>query len=525
MSEVHSVHSFMLPFRWDYLPTKYSHEKGLGAFSFEERTNLDAFLACLTNDKRWKRKFYRINQDPKRYNEYAYFHAYATKTLFDLQQQNEPTEDKIDANKVMVYFELNINATEDTYIIETLSDTFTLNVRRIALHVYNTGVAILTFNLENEKHNKPTDILAINEYGRRIYPQFLDKKEPFLNPVKSAFLANRITLNLAKQGTFTDDFSDYEKLKDREVHHFDLGEYKRSWVIQVPKYIRSLFNPNTFCFIQKEESPEKIRFNLLTDDRMFFTCWYGNDMYASILKEKWEENDFWYSYIFGDKSSPSIANKAMQRTQIEQHTYTRWSESGSLFGMTCDSFVVLGDTQYYSVEHIKTHTQTMYYQMAILVLTQRACILRFNAETTMLTDLSKDAAFNLLSSIQELYKNYIEFRNKIYFREITPYIQGIEMYDKFQEVMKIEGNVKDLDEEINELHEYVNMEGEGKMSKLANAFVPASIVMGLISIALASKNFSTHPDYHAWAWVLISTVLSLLGGWLISKYFSIKFKP
>lgn len=531
----YSTHSFLLPFRWDYLPPNYSLEKGLAAFSFEQRTNLNAFLANITRNKKWKRKFYRIAGEAKRYNENQYFHAYCTKTIFDLQQQDERDSDVINVNKVMVYFEFKINQDEvNTYEINILKGAiFSLNIKRIALHVYNTGVAILSFNLENYKYREPKQILQINEFGRRIYPQFLSDAADVLGGVKDSFLADSITLKIANYSpVLEDDFAEYADLRKREVHHFKNENYERGWVVQVPKYIRGLFDKEKFCFIQKEEAEGKIRLNLLTDDRMFFVSWFGNDTQAKKLEQNWQKDDFWYAYIFGDKESPSIANNEMKEEHIKRHTYPRWSNYGTLYGMTRDSLVAItsnAEKNYFSTL-IKNHIQTMYYQMAVLALAQRASVLRFNAETTMLADLSKHRTFNLLKSIQELYKNYIEFRNKIYFREITPQIQGIEMYEKFQEVMRINENVKDLDEEIQELHNYVSMESQEKISWLATWFLPAGVVVGLMGISafdekytkLLDNEWNFRPYPNAWIWIFIAIMLSLVSGYLVSLY--LKFK-
>ena len=109
-----SVHSFMLPFRWDYLPMGYTTNTGKEQISFEERTDLNSFLKCLLHDNsHWQRKFFTIDGQAANFNEYHYFHAYAAKTIFDLQQKDEKLSTTINANKVMVYFELGVDPLTD----------------------------------------------------------------------------------------------------------------------------------------------------------------------------------------------------------------------------------------------------------------------------------------------------------------------------------------------------------------------------------------------------------------------------
>lgn len=569
-----SIHSFMLPMRWDYLPVGYTLEKGKEQFSFEERTDLSMFLECLlAQNTHWKRKFFRINGDALNFNEFHYFHAYASRTMFDLEQQSETAETIIDNNKVMVYFEYDIDPVIDKYIIKTDNKIYELNLTGISLHVYNSGVVILTINAENHVYDSVEDVLKINEYGRRIYPQFLSSEPPHTHKAKGAFLADEIIIDTVAAGKLSDDFGDYSAIKEREVHHHYMGEFRRSFIVQTPKYIQGLFN-SKFCFIQKYEKPQSIRLNLLTDDRMFFQSWYGNNAFSKSLeiinnttkKEKegeveeeeieysqirfedtaykkmvrkrsypdynyqYVKNSNWYAYMFGDKNSPSIANNEMQQEHTEYHTYARWAGYGTLFGFTRDSFVAVSQnipTLIQNAPNLRDQMKTMYYQMAVLSLAQRASVLRFSAEVACLADLAlNDRDTQLMRDVKVIYKNYIEFINKIYYREITPYIQGIEMYEKFQQVMGMAQRAKDLDQELEELFNYLQLEESEKLNKIAAAFLPVSLLVGVLGMSALSvealEKVVYAPDFIDIDWPLTLLILSTCAAmayslWIISK--------
>ena len=562
-----SIHSFMLPIRWDYLPKGYDLNKGKESVSFENRTDLHKFSHLLTSkNSGWKRKFFRINGKSDNYNEYHYFHSYASSTLFDLQQPDEKTADVINSGKVMLYYDL-IDLVEKNdkiyYEINTLVDgCFKLNLTGISLHVYNTGIAILTFNLENYKYETKEEVLKINEYGRRIYPQFLNdtdcesQNETKGNPnhtksVKEAFLAASIQVIMGNEKSLSDDFNEYIDVKNREVHHFDNDKYERSWVVRMPAYIRNLFNEN-FCFVLKEEEDnkkEKIRLNVLGDDRMFFQCWYGNEFEAKLLTRKTKmflkssksfvENEpgylkdtFWYAYIFGDKDPnwPSIANQELQADQSKLHTYSRWSDYGTLFGFSKDSFVSITNRESFSFLVLR-HMKSQYYQIAVLCLAHRASLLRFSAEISRLADLARmERDEELVKNIKILYRNYIEFINKINFREITPYIQGVEMYSQFRDVMKTQQDVEALNKELNELFTYINLYEDEKQSvyaeklnKIAIWFLPASFLASLFGISFISESTTLYgkPVWSIWlVWLII-----ILVGFLISKRLLRRSKP
>ncbi len=550
----YSTHNFMLPMRWDYLPNGYSLDKGKEQFSFEDRTDLRKFLECLTAENtHWKRKFFRIAGDALNFNEFHYFHAYASRTMFDLEQYSEKAENNIDENKVMVFYEFDVKPDDDRYIIKTTAGTYELKLNGIGLHVYNSGVLILTINTENHRYNNIKDVLIINEYGRRIYPQFLSDKFPYTDKVKAAFLADEIVIDTVVAGKLSDNFSDYTALEEREVHHHSYGQFKRSFVVQMPKYIQGLFN-SKFCFIQKHETAQSVRLNLLGDDRMFFQSWYGDNNFSSSIKilDKSKEREYvseveetiysefsfedssfkknvrkytspdcdyqylksddWYAYMFGDKNGPSIANIEMQKKQSEYHTYARWAGYGTLFGFTRDSFVAascdIPTLTKLNVPNLRDQMRTIYYQMAVLCLAQRASVLRFSSEVASLADLAlNDRDTQLMRDVKIVYKNYIEFINKIYYREITPYIQGIEMYEKIQEVMCLDRHVKDLNQQLEDIFNYLQLEESEKLNKIAAAFLPVSLIVGVLGMSAISvdtlNNVVYSPGFINWRLTLL----------------------
>lgn len=546
----YSVHSFMLPLRWDYLPEEHSLHTQKSNYTFDTRTELKKFNTKI-KDTAWERTFYKINNSPENYNENTYFHAYATYTLFDLNQFEEKTAFDIADNKTMVYYEIKCN-NDDKYIICTLDKDFSLKLTGISLHVYNTGIAILTYNLENWSYKLQEDILKINEFGRRIYPQFLGNEMPYTNSTRFVFLAKKIEIHCASLNyglPIVDDFTSYDSLEEKDTHGYENdGRYTYKTIIEIPQIVQKLFNQNFVYNAEQETKGDIIRFNILTDDRMFFQSWYGNNILADILKKKIKlqngeesyeycKNNFWYAFVFGDKSAYSlgIANKIMQERNLLDCTYDRWADYGTLFGFTRDSFVaVSSDVQTLLTNFapdVRTHFKTMYYQMAVLCLAQRASVLRFSAEISSLSDLGKSKPKEITKRVQQLYLNYIEFINKIYFREITPQIQGIEVYNKFQKLMNIPNDVKDLDNEISELHQYVSLIQDSERNKVADklnnmaaAFLPLSLIFGILGANFLSEGemkLVHSPFMNAMLWIVIAVFVAYLIFKLLKKLLKI----
>lgn len=549
--ECFSTHAFMLPLKWDYI--KYNKDKE--QIDFDERTNLNDFnkLLLLTEKPSlWQRKFYNIDYRPDNFNEITYFHTFVSKVIFDTQNKDEKNTSIVSKDKVMTYYQIDTNA--DSYYEINIADdcVYKLKLTGLSLHAYYTGVLIVTFNLENYYYGNKEDILKINEFGRRFYPQFLGANEPHTQQTKSAFLACRISLNINGE-LIEEDFSKYNDLSNLKTPCYINNDFKYNALIHPPAFIKRLFS-NNFVYNRDDEKKGTIRLARITDDRMFFQCWYGKSNLANNLgsygdfelgrlkleKHAYLNDDYWYAFINGDKDycDCTIKNDLMQEEQMKKQTYSRWVDyydksnmayGSTIFGFSRDSFVCLAGWQ-----EIRKHMKTMYYHMAVLCLAQRASVLRFSGENTIISNLVNNNDANnkrkkqATDRIRSVYKNYIEFINKIYFREVSSQIQAIEMYSQFQEVMNIHKDVKDLDSEIGELHNYVIMEEQHEIATnswwlncIAFPILTASLIFGIFgSNFLSSKMpFLGEPDTNAIYWIILGLGIPVL---LIVIFFLIK---
>ena len=170
----------MFPFRFDFVPkegeftTEYDFYK---AVPIGERLQLKKLLDTLNGEnsswhykpftpkKLIKEKEYRY------YNEFAYFYDYAREAIYNLKAYGE---DDFFTHEISYYFEHKTfskeTKKENLYIIKTADKTYKLNIDGVSLRIFATGVAILSFELENHNYPDFADIKAINEYGRRLYP-------------------------------------------------------------------------------------------------------------------------------------------------------------------------------------------------------------------------------------------------------------------------------------------------------------------------------------------------------------------
>ena len=409
------------------------------------------------------------------FSEQGYFYDFSSGAVFD---------DPGSHNRVLSTYQLPMTD-EATYVINVdkngAEKSYTLQVEKIELNVYDEKAAILSFHLNNDKYTEVQDILYINDYGRRIYPQFLvgnDDGSIDLQVTKNNFLADSICLNLGNRPSCEDDFTSYARKK--------IPPYT------MPKYIKTIL-------------PEAMReCRWLLDDRMYVVSYFSNvefskrmgNEYAKSLQWQKEENVewWWFQYVFVDNDGPTCRDENMFKDLIQRATYTRWGDYGTFFGISRYSFTsLIGNDEI----GLLRNTKTMYYRMASLVLAQRALSLYYSCE---ISEISRDLDENKLTNkelrtrVNTLNRDYLRFVNNVYFREITPQDQGIELYDLMQGQMNIERDEKGLSTEVEQLYHYVTMANDEqrnneaeRLSIIATLFLVPTLITGIWGMNLAER--------------------------------------
>lgn len=480
----HSRHIFIFPFQWDYI----AHSSGKGDSPYRERTSLEAFNRVFSEVSPLKRTYFEIGTSAEHYSEYVYFHPFVRPALFATKE-----------NESVYCYELAEAGGSYNIKIRECAEEYKLVLEKISLQVFDTGVGVVSFFLRNDKYPNQEDILRINDFGRRIYPQFMTSDDPLA--AKGVFLADAISGQLGELN-FRDDFGQYTEPIDHRG------------VFLPPDHIRQIFGykptdrvGDSYCrfvFRDCDERKEKIRISPVMDDRMYFMSMYKNEDLIKKLKvpeektrlgeirktsthsiyyyESGEMKDFWSQFLFGDGKSLGLSNDAFMLSETRRCTYNRWVGKGALTGITRDSFVYLLD--WFVLEG---HFMTMYYRMAVLCLVQRASILRFRGEITYLTCQIRKNRRQVSRNIKELYEDYIRFINEIHFREVSSQIQGIEMYQLFQQNMGIKDDVKALEDDLSKLFDYLDVEEQGELNKTAAFYLPIGIIIGALGVNFFAK--------------------------------------
>ena len=481
MHELHSYHIFSFPFQWQ-----------LEGNTYVQRSDFNSIYPV--KNSRWKRKSTPLGDQHQveLYNEKNYFYQFVHPALYDI--------DNGSTTPIIRHYEREECEQNDvTYHIELANSSviYELNVKSISLNLYSSGVGILSFYLENYRHANLDDIRMINQRGRRIYPPFIDVNKG-INGTKTTELADSISIS----GLFGSS--------DAYTENFDGYDANSTW--QPARFITNLladFTNQCHWVIDP-----------VVDDRMFVCCWIGNDEFSAKISKEGDAfmgNKEWHKILFIDgDNDPTCQNDTMLNNLLQAHTLPRWQNYGTLYGVSRHSLICLTNRDEFNMGVILPHVRTIYYRMAELCLVQRAAMLKFSSEVAQVALNEAGQYSKIVDDVSALYKSYIQYTNKIYFKEVTTQDQGIEIYKKLQEVMDIVMLVEDLDNEIEELHNYASMIEDKKRNRnlsilttAATIIVLPSFIVSYFGIGLFEGKPEPLPSKY---WLLINAALLVSAG-------------
>ena len=197
--KVYSYHTFTLPFSWESPETDGSREFRRLYGEWQDRYD---------NDPNWHEMYsaadgeFLLSPDISCrdfYSEYMHFHPYIRETIYGCSDTGGMM---FDDHAIVKCYTLRPGGKKisGTYTVKKGSASYSLDVTRIELRIYNTGIGIYSLECENRDAGQadPEAIRKINDLGSRI------TKRSYDNPL----CADRLTLDIRDLGTFTEDWSD-----------------------------------------------------------------------------------------------------------------------------------------------------------------------------------------------------------------------------------------------------------------------------------------------------------------------------
>lgn len=432
------------------------------------------------------------------YNEKNYYFRFVHDVLYDSGDGND---------NLVMHFERKEPQEKDVrYLIKVSGreKPYSLKVDAININLYKTGVGLMSFYLRNDDESQcdTRDILNINQYGRRILPPFWSE------------------VNAEKR----QELSEYLEISglDTEISKEDFKSYTVDEPWTATSMLDSLLKDLT----------DNLTLTPVIDDRMFVMSLYKNDDMSRLSLSAADAycnpsspfSEFWYKYLFVDTGWPTCQNDEMMRDLLRTHTYLRWQKWNSLYGVSRYSFVYLTNSGVPS--YLVDYFMTTYARMMEIALVQRASVLCFSNEVTILTKRRNWTLEKLSEHVDSLNEEYIRFINRMYFNELTSQDQGVELYGMIRQNLDIDSYVEELKDEIEKLHDTISFKVERSRNEkaetlnfMAAILLPVSIVTGFWSM-----NMSVFSNVKSnWLSFAIAVGLMILG--LAFSIFLIRRRP
>lgn len=500
-----SYHGFIFPFEWCY--DEQFRRKGISGSDFLKRIAKSMKINPMWDLVKDELEVSTITQ----YNEQNYFYDFVRKSIIG--------ENREEAEDLSIHYQFKIDGNLQ-YKITVDNKSYLLQFSKVELKFYAFGVGSLILHVLNESNSQadPEDILSINQYGRRLYAPYFNSTSK--NPGADAYYNEQ---DWAKGLEYHAELpSKSSVLLDGKI------VWKSNFANAQLNRIKAQ-SLGIIAYFFPDSALDEIQITPALDDRMFVVCWYGNnklsEQYTPVNKRPEKDgpqlpfidyhvDDWWYRYVFVDGKYQTCQNDEMVHQLLKNHTYNRWLNYGTLWGIARYSWVTISQELPDVPAFIVAHIRTLYVRMAEIALLQRACVLKFSDDVTSISAL-KHGDRRLNFRMDNLFRNYLKFVNRLHFREVTAQEQGIEMYDMLRRSMRLEEQVKDLDAQIKELHNYAsNIKELARNEKLDMLTYIASVlgVPSFISTVYSTMGYKI--ENHPWwpvLWVYVLSVIFVIG--------------
>ena len=351
---------------------------------------------------------------------------------------------------------------------------YALDIRAIRMKLYNTGVGILIFELENRKYSAEQDIIQINDFGRRIYAPYYGY---YNNDIHCSICADEVFFRINGKNR-----------KNCNLLSEALTASAEKTILAEP--IRTLLSNGTYSVTTKNTPADhETRIETVIDDRMFVVCYYKNGDFVDAMRE-WDGDH--YRYMTHAREMPPFNNEGngntahrlytmmyvdgdgicchgrdmMQKLLSDEHIYTRWLEyyyddekefRGTITGFSEYTMISVAKKP---ADYLITPFLTQYVEMAALVLAQRASLLSFEY---MISECVRE---NKCYSADDVQKKYTLFQSQIFLKEVSSQQQAIEIYNMLEKNLMVDKIHNDIKEQIEGLFDHRNYIHDKKENKI-----------------------------------------------------------
>lgn len=441
-----SQHIFLFPFMWE------TPGQGLHYLFDGHKQNKRGLLTHLEN---WEIDYLNIVED-KDYNEFVYFYKPVRPVIYTYRDA-----------PVMILNYKHTKVSRASYCeIEINQKVYHLDIVAITLKLYKTGIGIVSLHLGNREYNQMEDILAINSLSKVIYPPTLP-----LDKAREDYFPHSLKFFLDKEHYLEEAFKENYKEKPTQIASFMMALLGAPFASVTKSYTKGI--KNAFIYIEP-----------IIGSHMFTLCLYQSHQMIEQIKNKTMTLDCLDTFVL-------LSNKIktdLKEGNLEHMAIEYLCGNQSIYGISRYALICISD------ERIDSK---IYDQLVTLILAQRATLLNFSNQLSMISALPKE---ELVHAIQNAYEIYIQFINQMYFEEVTEAMQGELIYEKLATKFRLQKELRQLDFEMDEIHEYATLieQSDSKFKMDLVTIVGASLVIPTFVTGFFGMNIFENAFYNWW---------------------------
>ncbi|MGH8470976.1 MAG: hypothetical protein ACREVJ_00600 [Gammaproteobacteria bacterium] len=179
-------------------------------------------------------------------------------------------------------------------------------------------------------------------------------------------------------------------------------------------------------------------------------------------------------------------NRAFAEGALERDAYRRWEGIGTLMGFTDSSNVYMGFGKFFRDTIAPTHVPYIYERMLMLALLYRGTLQYFERRITAASEELTVKGYRA-ETFAKLRADFIFFTNKHWFRELSPQIQGVEIFEKQTSALRLKDHYDLVKEEMERADDYINTLRDQRAGKLQIAAGILALLFVILSLTDLEK--------------------------------------
>ncbi|MBP3887019.1 MAG: hypothetical protein J6F30_05115 [Cellulosilyticum sp.] len=443
LEQVKSEHLFIFPFSW-------KNQRKKDNFLFHQRTQIQH--KNFNRLGHWKPHISTIETD-KDYNEYVYFYKPIRMALYTFKGQ--PV--------IVRNYEYEGLTRNSFFELEIQNVIYRLDIKKLELKLYKTGIGILCFRMINTRYGNLEDIEAINSFSMCIYPPVLP-----LERAQRMGMPTRIRIHISETVEWEDHFKREYYNQRLTISPLIMQVLGKPFTEKIVPYGKNLF------FIEP-----------ILGSQMFCSCMYYNSQLVEDLYQEREALEVLERLMSFNKQNHALAELDKVEGK-EESQYLKCEEH--IYGINRYMLLCITKEKYHD---------KLYDQLAKLALMQRATLLHLSSELAYISTLPKS---ELSSAIANIYEVYIHFINQLYFQEVTEDSEGSYIYEQLAEAFKVKEELEQLNFEIDEVSEYANLveQASSNLKVQLLTIIGAALVIPSFVTGFFGMNIFQEEALHWW---------------------------